>query len=113
MAGKEDSMSACHLRPPEGKLPSRAVFGRLQVDLRGLDVYDPTSGEIRSSSTGDIACWSIDSDYNEESFFVAHASFTIGCPFDVPTTGRLAVKVINHYGDEVLKVHAVPRPTEV
>ena len=44
--------------------------GKLQVELRGLDVYDPTSGEIRSSSTDDIACWFIDSDYNEESFFV-------------------------------------------
>ena len=70
MAAKEDSMSVCHLRPPEDKLPSRAVFGKLQVELRGLGVYDPTSSEIRSSSTGDIACWSIDSDYNEESFFV-------------------------------------------
>ena len=42
----------------------------------GLDVYDPTTGEIRSSSTDDIACWFIDSDYNEESFFVRHAYFT-------------------------------------
>ncbi|MEI6451971.1 MAG: site-specific DNA-methyltransferase, partial [Actinomycetes bacterium] len=50
--------------------------GKLQVELRGLDVYDPTSGEIRSSSTDDIACWFIDSDYNEESFFVRHAYFT-------------------------------------
>ena len=48
--------------------------GKLQVELRGLDVYDPTSGEIRSSSTDDIACWFIDSDYNEESFFVRHGS---------------------------------------
>ena len=47
--------------------------GKLQVALRGLDVYDPTTGEIRSSSTDDIACWFIDSDYNEESFFVRHA----------------------------------------
>jgi adenine-specific DNA-methyltransferase len=107
--------------------------GNLQVELHGLDVYDPTSGEIRSSSTGDIACWFIDSDYNEESFFVRHAYFmsadepckklqralkaeidedawstlysTISRPFDPPSTGRIAVKVINHYGDEVLKVY--------
>ena len=47
--------------------------GKLQVELHGLDVYDPTSGEIRSSSTDDIACWFVGSGYNEESFFVRHA----------------------------------------
>ncbi len=109
--------------------------GKLQVELHGLDVYDPTSGEIRSSSTDDIACWFIDSDYNEESFFVRHAYFTgadepykklqralkaeidedawstlystVSRPFDPPSTGKIAVKVINHYGDEVLKVYEV------
>ena len=50
--------------------------GKLQVELRGLDVYDPTTGEIRSASTDDIACWFIDTDYNGESFFVRHAYFT-------------------------------------
>jgi adenine-specific DNA-methyltransferase len=107
--------------------------GNLQVELHGLDVYDPTTGEIRSSSTDDIACWFIDSDYNEESFFVRHAYFTgadepykklqralkaeidedawstlystVSRPFDAPSTGKIAVKVINHYGDEVLKVY--------
>jgi len=109
--------------------------GKLQVELRGLDVYDPTSGEIRSSSTDDIACWFIDSDYNEESFFVRHAYFTgadepykklqralkaeidedawstlystVSRPFEAPSTGKIAVKVINHYGDEVLKVYEI------
>jgi adenine-specific DNA-methyltransferase len=106
---------------------------QLQVELRGLDVYDPTSGEIRSTSTDDIACWFIDTGYNEESFFVRHAYFTgadepykklqralkaeideevwaslystVSRPFDPPSTGKIAVKVINHYGDEVLKVY--------
>jgi adenine-specific DNA-methyltransferase len=106
--------------------------GKLVVEIRGLDVYDPTTGEIRSSSTDDIACWFIDTMYNGESFFVRHAYFTgaeepyeklqralradideaawsslystVSRPFDVPDTGRIAVKVINHYGDEVLKV---------
>ena len=109
--------------------------GKLQVELRGLDVYDPTTGEIRSSSTDDIACWFIDTDYNEESFFVRHAYFTgadepyqklqralkaeidedawaslystVSRPFDPPSTGKIAVNVINHYGDEVLKVYGV------
>ncbi len=114
--------------------------GKLQVELRGLDVYDPTSGEIRSDTTDEIACWFIDTNYNEESFFVRHAYFTgadepykklqralkaeideaawaslystVSRPFDPPSTGKIAVKVINHYGDEVLKVYEaaqVPR----
>jgi len=106
--------------------------GTLQVEIRGLDVYDPTTGEIRSSSTDDIACWFIDTSYNGESFFVRHAYFTgadepyeklqralradideaawqslystVSRPFDAPETGKIAIKVINHYGDEVLKV---------
>lgn len=109
--------------------------GRLVIEIKGLDVYDPTTGQIRSSSTDDIACWFIDTDYNEESFFVRHAYFTgagdpygklkralraeidesawaglyttTSYPFDPPPTGRIAVKVINHYGDECLKVIAI------
>lgn len=106
--------------------------GRTVVELKGVDVYDPTTGQIRSSSTDDIACWFIDTDYNGESFFVRHAYFTgaddpykklkkslraeideaawsqvystISREFVKPKTGRIAIKVINHYGDEVLKV---------
>lgn len=109
--------------------------GRLEVEIRGLDIYDPTTGEIRSSSTDDIACWLLDTAYNGESFFVRHAYFTgadkpyeklqkalraeinedawaqlystISYPFDRPATGKIAIKVINHYGDEVLKVYGV------
>ena len=109
--------------------------GELVVELHGVDVYDPTSGEVRSSSTQDIACWFIDTQYDEQSFFVRHAYFTgagdpyqqlkralraeidpdawaslyqtRSRPFPPPTTGRIAVKVINHYGDEVLKVYEV------
>ena len=109
--------------------------GQVSVEIKGLDVYDPTTGEIRSSSTDDIACWFIDTDYDGESFFVRHAYFTgadapyaklqralraaideaawsslystVSRPFARPATGKIAVKVINHYGDEVLKVFAV------
>jgi len=109
--------------------------GKLEVEIRGVDVYDPTTQEIRSDSTGDIACWFIDTAYNGESFFVRHAYFTgadepyeklkralrveiddaawsalystTSRPFDRPKTGKIAVKVINHFGDEVLKVFAV------
>jgi adenine-specific DNA-methyltransferase len=107
--------------------------GKLVVKIKGLDIYDPTTGEIRSHSTDDIACWFIDTNYNGESFFVRHAYFTgaeepydklkralraeideaawsalystTSRPFDPPKTGKIAVKVINHYGDEVLKVY--------
>ena len=109
--------------------------GKLTVEIRGVDVYDPTTGQIRSDSTDDIACWFIDTNYNEESFFVRHAYFTgadepykrlqqalraeideaawatlyttRSYPFDPPQTGKIAVKVINHYGDEVLKVYEI------
>ncbi len=109
--------------------------GKVVVEIKGVDVYDPTTGQIRSSSTDDIACWFIDTDYNEESFFVRHAYFcgadepyeklqralkaeideaawsslysTMSRPFDPPKTGKIAIKVINHYGDEVLKVYEV------
>lgn len=107
----------------------------LIVEIRGVDVYDPTTGEIRSESTDDIACWFIDTNYDGESFFVRHAYFTgsqepyeklkralraeideaawstlyqtVSQPFPKPSTGKIAVKVINHYGDEVLKVYSV------
>ena len=109
--------------------------GKIILEIKGVDVYDPTTGQIRSASTDDIACWFIDTDYNGESFFVRHAYFTgadepydklkrvlradideaawsslystISRPFAKPESGKIAVKVINHYGDEVLKVFEV------
>ena len=102
------------------------------VQILGVDVYDPTTGEVRSNNTDLIALWMIDTDYNGESFFVRHCYFTGGNdpyarlkkalkadidedawstlyrttsrPFAIPSTGRIAVKVINDYGDEVMKV---------
>jgi adenine-specific DNA-methyltransferase len=107
----------------------------LVVEVHGVDVYDPTTGVVRPSSTDDIACWFIDTDYDGEQFFVRHAYFTgadkpyqklqrslnadideeawaslystKSRPFKPPGTGRIAVKVINHYGDEVLQVYEV------
>jgi len=105
------------------------------LKVNGVDVFHPNSGQIRSDGAGGIACWFIDTDYNEESFFVRHAYF-LGAndpykalkttlkaeidanawaslnsdtsrPFDKPKSGRIAVKVINHLGDEVMKVFKV------
>ena len=109
--------------------------GNVVVTIKGVDVYDPTTGQIRNSSTDDIACWFIDTDYNGESFFVRQAYFTgagdpyeklkralraeidesawqtlystTSRPFPTPKTGKIAVKVINHYGDEVLRVYTL------
>ncbi|WP_225330184.1 MULTISPECIES: site-specific DNA-methyltransferase [unclassified Mycobacterium] len=106
------------------------------VDLKGVDIYDPTTGEVRSNDTGQIALWMIDTDYDGESFFVRHCYFTggndpykrlktalkadideeaweslyqtVSRPFPAPTEGnKIAVKVINDYGDEVMKVFEV------
>ena len=108
---------------------------RLQVKINGVDVFHPNAGEVRSDGADGIACWFIDTDYNEESFFVRHAYFLgandpykalkttlkaeidpdawaslqsdVSRPFDRPESGRIAVKVINHLGDEVMKVFRV------
>jgi adenine-specific DNA-methyltransferase len=109
--------------------------GQIQVKINGVDVFHPNTGEVRSDGAEGIACWFIDTDYSEESFFVRHAYF-LGAndpykalkttlkaeinedawatlhsdtsrPFDKPKSGRIAVKVINHLGDEVMKVFRV------
>ena len=108
--------------------------GQLRVRVHGVDVYHPGSGDIRSDNADGIACWFVDTDYNGESFFVRHAYFLganatdpykslkttlkaeidadawntlysdVSRPFEKPMSGRIAVKVINHLGDEVMKV---------
>jgi adenine-specific DNA-methyltransferase len=108
---------------------------KIQVKVNGVDVFHPQTGAVRSDGPEGIACWFIDTDYNEESFFVRHAYF-LGAndpykslkttlkaeineeawatlhsdtsrPFNKPRSGRIAVKVINHLGNEVMKVFRV------
>ena len=109
--------------------------GKLRVKVNGVDVFKPQTGEVVSDGADGIACWFIDTDYNEESFFVRHAYFlgandpysalkttlkaeinadawaTLNSDtsraFVKPKNGRIAVKVINHLGDEVMKVFKV------
>lgn len=116
----------------EPDLVLRQVGDQWAIQVRGVDVYDPTSGDVRSNSTDEIALWLVDTDYDGESFFVRHAYFlgdndpfkslrtalkadidpdawatlyrAESVPFDTPSTGKIAVKVINDYGDEVMKV---------
>ena len=120
------------LNAPSGE---NTTSGQIQVKVNGVDVFHPNTGEVRSDGAEGIACWFIDTDYNEESFFVRHAYFlgandpykslkttlkaeineeawaTLNSdtsrPFDKPESGRIAVKVINHLGDEVMKVFRV------
>ena len=130
---------------PEGKSLKVVTAGRetypvaagekLVIKVKGVDVFKPQTGEVVSDGADGIACWFIDTDYNEESFFVRHAYFlgandpysalkttlkaeidkeawdTLNSdtsrPFDKPKSGRIAVKVINHLGDEVMKVFKV------
>ena len=109
--------------------------GQVRVKVNGVDVFKPQTGEVISDGADGIACWFIDTDYNEESFFVRQAYF-LGAndpygalkttlkaeinpeawatlhsdtsrAFDKPKSGRIAVKVINHLGDEVMKVFKV------
>ncbi|MXX71872.1 MAG: site-specific DNA-methyltransferase [Gemmatimonadetes bacterium] len=109
--------------------------GKIRVEIRGVDVFHPSTGEIRSDDTKGIACWFIDTDYNEESFFVRQAYFlgandpykalkttlkaeidrhawatlrsNTSRPFSKPKSGRIAIKVINHLGDEAMRVFSV------
>jgi adenine-specific DNA-methyltransferase len=110
----------------------RLKDGMIRVKIKGIDVFKPQTGEIESGGPDTIALWMIDTDYNEESFFVRHAYF-LGAndpykalkttlkaeideeawaslnsdtsrPFPKPASGRIAVKVINHLGDEVMKI---------
>ncbi len=108
---------------------------QISVRVLGVDVFDPNTGDVRSGDTKTIAAWFIDTDYDEESFFVRQAYFLgagdpykslktalkaeideaawatlyrdVSRPFARPRSGRIAVKVINHFGDEVMKVFGV------
>lgn len=105
---------------------------RCQVEIKGVDIFHPATGEIRSENIDGIACWFIDTNYNEESFFVRQAYFlgksdpyralkttlksqidydtwatvnnSLSRPFEKPVSGRICVKVINHFGDEAMRV---------
>jgi len=134
-AGRSKAVAAIAALKPTDLPLSLTTNHKTQVTIHGVDVFEPSSGEVRSDGPDGIACWFIDTDYNEESFFVRHAYFlgandpysalkttlkaevnedawstlhsAISREFDPPSSGRIAVKVINHLGDEVMKVFRV------
>ena len=116
--------------------PDASGGAMVRVKIRGVDIFNPATGQVRSDDTDGIACWFVDTDYNEESFFVRQAYFLgassdpyralkttlraeidadawatlnsdVSRPFPKPASGRIAVKVINHLGDEAMKVMTV------
>lgn len=104
-----------------------------RVQLNGVDVYVPKLNTVRSGEIDDIDCWMVDSDYNEQCFVARQVFFpdnptlykalkkmlnndidaeeweaaagTLSHPFPRPYSNKIAVKVINHFGDEVMKIY--------
>lgn len=116
----------------EPEIECRKDGDKVVVEVKGVDVYDPIRDEVRSRDVDQIYLWMIDTNYDGKSFFMRHCYFLgeqkpyeklkrdlkaeideatwetlyqrVSRPFDLPTTGRIAVKVINDYGDEAMKV---------
>ena len=104
-----------------------------RVQLNGVDVYVPKLNAVRSGEIDDIDCWMVDTDYNEQCFIARQVFFpdnptlykalkkmlnndidaeewesaagTLSHPFPRPDSNKIAVKVINHFGDEVMKIY--------
>jgi adenine-specific DNA-methyltransferase len=134
-AGRTQTLAAIQALTEADFPLSLTTSHKAQITVHGVDVFKPQTGEVVSDNADGIACWFVDTDYNEESFFVRHAYFlgandpysalkttlkaeinaeawaTLNSdtsrPFDKPKSGRIAVKVINHLGDEVMKVFKI------
>jgi adenine-specific DNA-methyltransferase len=116
--------------PPEEKGGPQ----RYQVELRGLDVFDPTTMEVTHRAGNDVPAWLLDTDYNEMCFLVSQAFFprtsaweslkeslggqfedsvwqhlagTTSAPFEPGEQRKVAVKVIDDRGNELLVVKSL------
>jgi adenine-specific DNA-methyltransferase len=106
--------------------------GTYRVELRGVDIYDPLSGEVHSTRGEDVAAWFLDTDYDGKTFKISQAFFpgdpdaweklqralkaqiapeafeqmrgTVSFPFQPGEHQRIAVKVIDFRGNEVVRV---------
>lgn len=106
--------------------------GTYVVELRGVDIYDPLTGEVHSTPGKDVAAWFLDTDYDGMTFHICQAFFpgdpdaweklqralraqidpeafermrgTVSFPFKPGEHQRIAVKVIDFRGNEVVRV---------
>jgi adenine-specific DNA-methyltransferase len=106
--------------------------GTYRVELSGVDIYDPLTGEVQSTRGEDVAAWFLDTDYDGKTFHICQAFFpgdphaweklqralkaqippevfeqmrgTVSFPFQPGEHQRIAVKVIDFRGNEVVRV---------
>jgi len=106
--------------------------GTYRVELRGVDIYDPLTGKVHSARGEDVAAWFLDTDYDGMTFHICQAFFpgdadaweklqralkaqidpeafeqmrgTVSFPFEPGEHKRIAVKVIDFQGNEVVRV---------
>ena len=132
-SGKEDHAFVL-VGEPDVEMIERSD-GKWQVTIKGYNVYDPSSGNVRpGGKPADIDCWMLDTDYDGTSFFARRIHFPgksadrqikglkgalgsrvdpeqwkfmeslTSAPFRRPTGGRVAVRIVTAFGDELLSV---------
>jgi adenine-specific DNA-methyltransferase len=106
-----------------------------KVRMEGVDIYDPVTNSVRSAGADKVAAWFVDADYDGRTFCITQAFFpdrkawaklskaltgaidperfeafsgTESLPFPAGKHGRVAVKVIDPRGSEVMRVHRLP-----
>lgn len=109
-----------------------AEDGQFVVEMQGVDIYNPVDNTILPTSADKVAAWFLDGDYDERTFCITQAFFpdksawqklaralrgvvdeeyfaalsgTTSLPFPAGKHGRVAVKVIDPRGNEVMRVH--------
>jgi adenine-specific DNA-methyltransferase len=116
------------------KVKAKSDPQQYEVELLGLDVFDPTNMEVQHRTGTDVPAWFLDTDYNDLAFHVSQAFFprtsaweslrkalkteydesvwehlagTLSAPFEPGEYKQIAVKVIDDRGNELLVVKAV------
>jgi len=102
--------------------------------MDGVDVYDPVKNSIEATKAGKVAAWFLDTDYDGRTFCICQAFFpdktaweklanalsgtidpeafeafagTKSLPFHIGEHKRIAIKVIDPRGNEVMRVHGL------
>lgn len=106
--------------------------GEYTVTMEGVDVFDPVKNTISSTGADKVAAWFLDGDYDGRCFCITQAFFpdktaweklakalggvvdadrfealsgTVSLPFPAGKHRKVAVKVIDPRGNEVMQVH--------